>query len=189
VKKLPNAPLSPLEARFVRAYLDNGGLAGQAGREVRPKADPSTAEQWGRKRLKDPRIKAALAAVAEEILGDAAVVLKKRLLDTFTQRAFFDIKDILDEHGMFIRPLSELGPLRACIDQIERKETKDGVYAVVKLSDRNAALDRLQKLVGLAEGEGSGEPPNPVQIVVLPVSMTPEQWTSQFSGTRQVDPE
>lgn len=182
-------PLNRRELRFVEAYLEGKDLsaAALAGWPELEGRAPTRIWQRGRKTLDKPNVRDALQRTADGALEDTKLTIKRKLLELYMTRAFFNPADIIREDGALIAPLSDLGPLAMAVDGVETKLSKEGEVTVVKLADRMQAAERLQRLLGIAEDKDGGDGRAGVQVIVLgKADMTPDEWNVKF-GYRQVE--
>jgi len=157
---------------FVHYYCENGFNALQAyrsaysapGKEI--PAD-QTAGTLGHLLLKNIQVQEGIHTYLESILAPSRTILEKQIFDTLWKRAFYDPSMFLDLDGE-VRTIDdpETGIARAIefkdipeewrcvIDGIEKKYFgKDAVvYSIVlKLADRDKALDKLDKYIGMTK--------------------------------------
>jgi phage terminase small subunit len=138
--------LSEKEARFCYEYVLhlNGSkaaaLAGYAQRSARVTAS---------KLLTKPNIQARIRELKDN-LAETAEISALRVLKEYEKIAFSDICD-LREGWMDMKKFKELTEeQRACIQEVETKETKFGTEVKIKLYDKQKALDGIGRMLGFA---------------------------------------
>ncbi len=68
--------------------------------------------------------------------------------------AFYDPNEIIDKNGLLKTDLSKLGNLSKCIKGIETKYNSNGdKQVIVRLADREQALDKLAQYMSLLKQE------------------------------------
>jgi phage terminase small subunit len=94
-----------------------------------------------------------LSKVLDEIIKREKIPLEKRIFDVWAKRAFYDPAEIVNAQGALILPLEELSRqgLSVCIDGIESRISAQGETVKVRLADRNAALEMLQRYVQMVK--------------------------------------
>lgn len=149
--------LTPKQERFVAEYLidlNATQAAIRAGYSVR------TAEKIGSENLYKPEIAAEIAA-AKEKRGARTNITADRVLTEIARLAFFDPRKLLRDDGEPI-PIQELDDdTAAAIAGMETaterargaKDDESGVTYIrkYKIADKNSALEKLAKHLGLYE--------------------------------------
>jgi len=167
---MSSKPLSTKDRAFADEYLSNGYNATAAYSKTHPNATIDSARAQGCETLARPNIREYLRKAAEESLDKVKDTLKKRIIEKYMVRAFYDIDEIIDpETGTMIISKEELKArgLSCVIDSINRKDTKDASNIEYKFADRDKALAELMKFMqvtGLGEVE-DGETSKDVFVV------------------------
>ena len=140
---------------FAKEYLANGGNATQAAIKVGYSA--KTADQQGSRLLKDVKVREIIEASRGKALEDADLNLKEILLEA-KRLALFDPRKLFDEAGN-LKPIKDLdADTAAALAQIDVYEEfigqgdnrqKIGETKKIKIWDKNAALEKLFKHLGL----------------------------------------
>lgn len=154
------------KARFVEAYLSNGGNATDAA--LQAGYSPKTADQQGSRLLKDVKISELLESRRAEVC-EKLEISTERVLKERARLSFFDVRKLFDSNGAPI-PIHELDDDSAAaiagfefVEQFEghgedRKFV--GYLKKYKLSDKGASLTALEKHLGLYQKDneqiGSG---------------------------------
>jgi phage terminase small subunit len=144
----PRSGLSYRAERFALAYLACGNAA-EAARRIGAPAEKANA--IGFRLLHRPPVAAFIdaerAASAARTRIDADRVKRE-----YARIAFADIADIArwDEDGFALKASDAIAADdRAAIAELRLKEGKHGMKATIRMHGKQAALDRLAKLVGL----------------------------------------
>lgn len=175
--------LKPREKAFVMEYLTNGYNATRAYLKAHPRASPETAAANGYKLLRNAQILAAIKAEIDLAMAGRRAIFKKRMVDAAETRAFFEPADILTDDGRLKKPLEELKAegLGPALDQIGISVDRNGFeHCEYRLADRAKALDQLRDLLKLGEDE-TGDQAGATRIVVLPQTMTIEEWNDKYA--------
>ena len=168
------------ERLFVEAMIQNGGNATQAA--VAAGYTPgSAAEKAGWRLSKDVRVATALEhrrAAELERAQEATGVSIERTLRELGRICYFDPRKLFDDKGN-LKPVHELdAETAAAIAQVEqfeefqgRGEDRElvGYTKKVKVFDKNPAIDKAMKHLGLFEADNKQKPSTTVQVGVLTV--------------------
>lgn len=101
-----------------------------------------------------------------------------KILKTYEHLAFYNPADIITDTGELLKPLSELGPLAICVEQIQTFYAKDGKpFTVVKLANRHKALTVLMKYLSLVKPEINMEAMMPVAMISDKTSIA--EWQTE----------
>ena len=152
--------------RFIDAYLANGHNATQAA--ITAGFSPKTACAQGQRLLRKVEVSGEIARAAERA-AVASGLLKERSLREVARLAYSDMRQLFRSDGT-LKDLSEMDDdTAATIASIETvEERSDGgtktVVRKVKLWDKNAALDKAMKHLGLYQKDNSQR--GPIQIEV-----------------------
>lgn len=142
-------PKAQLE--FVRHFIaQDFKNASAAYCKAYPESSLDSARSAASRLLASAKIKRCITLELDSILSESKIPLEKKILETYTTRAFYDIADIVDEDGQLVCKMSQLKEkgLSVCIDGVDIKPDKDGQeHYVYKLADRTEALDKLQKYI------------------------------------------
>ena len=92
-----------------------------------------------------------LSKVLDEIIKREKIPLEKKILGVWVKRAFYDPAEIVDAQGSLLHPLAELSRrgLSVCVDGIEARKNAQGETVKVRLADRDAALEMLQRYISM----------------------------------------
>lgn len=146
---------------FVDAYIANGenGSAAAIAAGFARKSAGVTASQL----LKDPKVSAAIQK-RREALGARVGLSVERTLREVARIAYFDPRKLYDKRGE-LKPITELdddtAAVIAGVDHVEeytgRGDEREltGYTKKLKLADKNAALEKAMKHLGLYEKDNS----------------------------------
>ena len=154
--------LNPKQQQFVAEYLVDLNATQAA---IRAGYSPKTAGVQGFDLLKKPEIAAAIESLRNEHAKNTGLTVE-RVLTEAMRLAFFDIRKLTDAEGNPI-PINQLDDDTAAAIQglelaTERSRDEDGSGTVVrkyKLADKNAALERLFKHLGLFQKDNDQNNP------------------------------
>lgn len=132
---------------------------------IRAGYSPKTAGSQAFDLLKKPEIAAAIEAARLKHASNAGLSIERVLLEA-QRLAFFDIRKLVDKDGNPL-PINELDDDTAAAIQglelaSERSRDEDGMETTVrkyKAADKNAALERLFKHLGLFERDNKQSNP------------------------------
>lgn len=156
----PTAALTPLQERFIYEYLKdfNGTRAYMA---ANPGVKESTAgtESW--KLLKNPEIQKAVVAARDRIADRLELTVERTMLE-IARLAYFDARKLFDKEGNPL-PITELDDHTAAaiaglevLDQFDgtgEERTRIGCLKKYRIADKNSALEKAAKIVGLFEAD------------------------------------
>jgi hypothetical protein len=140
--------------RFLLALIDcNWGDVPSAYMSVYGTRDRASASKAANILSKNEKFQTFAKERIESMLGDKKAVLGPKVIDTWITRAFYKVSDILDEKGKLKCSLEELDKkgLIAAIDSIEQRKSKYGSYVVIRLADRDQALEKLASFIKLTD--------------------------------------
>lgn len=177
----PKAGTSKAEAaerrmKFIEALIANGGNATQAA--VQAGFSAKTADQQGSRLLKDVKVQAELEARRQK-LRERFQLTTENVLQEVARISFFDPRSLLDSKGN-LRNINDLDEDTArAIASVEvteefsgRGESRQsiGFTKKVRVFDKNAALDKAMKHLGLLKStvELTGPNGGPVQMQQVP---------------------
>jgi phage terminase small subunit len=174
---------------FVEAFLANGGNATDAARTAG--YSTRTARQQGSRLLSNVDVSTAIAERTAKVCADHGLTTE-RVLQEVARLAFSDPRLLLDEHGA-LKPASEWPDgVAAAIGSIEVFEEfagqgnmrmKIGETKKVKVWDKNAALEKAMKYLGLFKNELSGPNGGPIPIALSgEVKLSPLELYRQMKG-------
>lgn len=154
--------LNPKQQQFVVEYLVDLNATQAA---IRAGYSPKTAGVQGFDLLRKPEIAAAIESLRNEHAKNTGLTVE-RVLTEAMRLAFFDIRKLTDAEGNPI-PINQLDDDTAAAIQglelaTERSRDEDGSGTVVrkyKLADKNAALERLFKHLGLFQKDNDQNNP------------------------------
>ncbi len=100
-------------------------------------------------------IKLQIKEYLNSILGQYKDTLEYEIINTYKVLAFYNPDDIIDKNGLLkVTDLSKLGELSKCIKGIETKYNSNGdKQVIIKLADREQALDKLAQYMSLLKQE------------------------------------
>lgn len=158
LKKLQDLKLKPKEILFIALYVSNNFKGTQAyidatkvkGKERSYGAMAVRASVL----LGKDRVKAGVRLILDVLLGEKKVNLDKKIIETLEKRAFYDPQMFFRADGTPAFDNWEAIPeeWRCVVDSLERKYYgKDASTSVIvmKLADKDVALDRLSKYITL----------------------------------------
>ena len=77
-----------------------------------------------------------------------------RMIKQFEQLSFYNPADIIDASGaLVVDDLRKLGELALCVEQIETRVNTAGSYTVVKLANRQKAMEAFSKYLNIIRPE------------------------------------
>lgn len=159
----PAAPaLTPKQERFVAEYLVDLNATQAA---IRAGYSPKTAQEQSSRLLSNVIIQKAVQDRRQQHQANTGLTVE-RVLTEAMRLAFFDIRKLTDAQGNPL-PISELDDDTAAAIQglelaTERSRDEDGEATVVrkyKVADKNAALERLFKHLGLFQKDNDQNNP------------------------------
>jgi phage terminase small subunit len=167
--KRPKAGTSKAEAAkrralFVEAYVANGGNATDAA--IKAGYSKKTAYSAGGRLLKDVEISAEVEkrrAQSIEKAEKATDLTVENILRELGRIALADPRKLFDEHGAVLPVHEWPDDVAAMVAQVEVYEekvegAKVGETQKVKLWDKNSALDKAMKHLGLYERDNEQKP-------------------------------
>lgn len=154
--------LNPKQERFVAEYLVDLNATQAA---IRAGYSPKTAGVQAFDLLKKPEIAAAIERQRNQHAKNTGLTVE-RVLQEAMRLAFFDIRKLTDAEGNPI-PINQLDDDTAAAIQglelaTERSRDEDGSVTVVrkyKIADKNAAVERLFKHLGLFQKDNDQNNP------------------------------
>lgn len=154
--------LNPKQQQFVVEYLVDLNATQAA---IRAGYSPKTAGVQGFDLLKKPEIAAAIESLRNEHAKNTGLTVE-RVLTEAMRLAFFDIRKLTDAEGNPI-PINQLDDDTAAAIQglelaTERSRDDEGSGTLVrkyKIADKNAALERLFKHLGLFQKDNDQNNP------------------------------
>lgn len=172
--------LTAKQERFVAEYLIDLNATQAA---IRSGYSAKTAEVQGSRLLSIAKVAAQVAA-AQQKRGADTNITAARVLQEIARLAFFDPRRLLNEDGT-PKPMNELDDDTAAaiagmdVQEIKFGSGEDSPVAVVKkykIADKNAALEKLSKHLGLYKLDNSQKTDALTEVLnrlsgsVLPVS-------------------
>lgn len=154
--------LSPKQERFVAEYLVDLNATQAA---IRAGYSPKTAQEQSSRLLSNVIIQKAVQERRQQHQTNTGLTVE-RVLTEAMRLAFFDIRKLTDAEGNPI-PINQLDDDTAAAIQglelaTERSRDEDGSETVVrkyKVADKNAALERLFKHLGLFQKDNDQNNP------------------------------
>lgn len=153
-------PLTPKQEAFCLAYMANGGNATDAYRASYNAAGMKDKTIWEKSSvlLADGKVAARIKELRDAAAA-AAVLTEAQVLSEAARIGLSDIAELFEDTGR-LKPIHNISPAaRAAIAsvEVEQRKERDGdtveYYTVtkVKLWDKNAALEKLMKHLGMFE--------------------------------------
>lgn len=154
--------LNPKQERFVAEYLVDLNATQAA---IRAGYSAKTAKEQGARLLTNVHIQAAVQKRRQQHQENTGLTVE-RVLQEAMRLAFFDIRKLTDAEGNPI-PINQLDDDTAAAIQglelaTERSRDEDGSVTVVrkyKIADKNAAVERLFKHLGLFQKDNDQNNP------------------------------
>lgn len=160
--------------RFIDAYLSNGHNATQAA--ITAGFSPKTACAQGQRLLRKVEVSGEIARAAKQAAVTAGLE-RERTLEEITHISCFDPRKLFNADGTLKSPDEwdvETASAVASFETVEKVSGQGAERAPkariskVKLWDKNAALDKAMKHLGLYESDNAQRGPNlAVQIVLV----------------------
>lgn len=159
--------LLPKQAKFVAEYLKDGNATQAA---IRAGYSPKTAYSIGQENLKKPEIaarleqKQAVIAAKQDAFLEAMELTEQRVRREIARIAFFDPRKMFDKDGNPLALTDMDDDTAAVIAGLEVLEEWDGVgenrvlrgyVKKYKISDKNSALDKAAKILGMYEKDNT----------------------------------
>ena len=150
---LDDLELPPRMRKFAWYYVFNGfcpsDAAVQAGYNTKNKVSLSVIASQN---LNKVRIKEAIKRIIENAISIEKGTLEKKIFEAYWKRAFYDINTFQNKDGSYI-PLDKIPEAdRVVVDNVEEKywgKDADTKTVVLKLANRDTALDKLSKYIGI----------------------------------------
>ncbi len=159
--------------RFIDAYLTNGHNATQAA--ITAGFSPKTACAQGQRLLRKVEISGEIARAAEQA-AKALGLERERALEEIAHISFFDVRKLFRQDGSLKDPSewdAETAAAVASFETVEKSSRRNAGdppnvrVTKVKLWDKNAALDKAMKHLGLYEKDNAQRGPELSLQVVL----------------------
>lgn len=141
---------------FVEAYLQTGGNATEAAKCAG--FSEKTAYSQGQRLLKDVEVQAAIS-FRRAAVEETSELTTKRTLDEIARIAFFDPRGLFRPDGS-LKPASEWTDEQAAA--ISSVEIDDSGKVKVRFWDKNSALEKAAKHLGLYETDNKQRARNPL---------------------------
>ena len=184
--ELWEAGLTDSEKLFVLEYCRSFNLT-KAYKAAHP--DAAAGSMRANAGVMRRRLDGAISKLAAELVRGHRAELEAQLIQIYRARATYQASDLYDKEG-FLKPADELGDLNYVIDEVAAFEVTIGKgpkrkkiikFQPKKLADRNANLDKLDRIIALIKpedraGEGAGG------YVLLPQNMTTEKWIELYGS-------
>lgn len=154
--------LSDKQQRFVEEYLIDLNVTRAA---IRAGYSEKSAHTVGHETLKNPKVAQAISE-AKAKLAEKAGVSAERVIKELTRLGFSDLRNVLDSNGNLSSPHEWDNDTAAAISSIEvvtnGAKDADGNEKVeythkIKAWDKNQALEKLCKHLGLFEADNKKE--------------------------------
>ena len=187
---LPSEPV----LRFVFEYFSNGMQALKAYRKyiVSDPKDYSTKDKFDASRLLSSKaVRLIKKILLNGILENQKETLEYQIIKAQTERAFYNVKDLLNKDGELIfDDLQDIPEeLNSVIDGIEKiangKDANVFTYKV-KLADKAQALKELTKYAGILPEQkmkhtfdNNGAP---LGVALLPANKSVEDWNKRYAA-------
>jgi phage terminase small subunit len=159
-KSTAKAALTPKQEQFVAEYLIDLNATQAA---IRAGYSPKTAQEQASRLLSNVMVM-NLAREKRQNLQQATNITAERVLKEVAGLAFFDVRKLVNADGSPKRITDLDDETARAIQGIELQTVKDGEndFALVrkyKVADKNAALEKLMKHLGLFEKDNSQNNP------------------------------
>ena len=159
--------------RFIDGYLANGHNATQAA--ITAGFSPKTACAQGQRLLRKVEVSGEIARAAEQAAQDLGLE-RERTLEEIAHISFFDPRKLFNSDGTLKSPDEWDAETAAAVASFETVEKSSGCNAgdrpksrvtKIKLWDKNAALEKAMKHLGLYEKDNAQRGPELSLQVVL----------------------
>jgi phage terminase small subunit len=159
---------------FVEAFITNGGNATRAA--IAAGYSPKTAEQQASRLLTDVKVSGVLEKRRAEALAKVSLTTE-RTLRGVAQLAYSDLRKLYNEDGVLKKPHEWDDDMAAAVAMMEVKELFEGFgehrrligyLRKIKLFDKNAALEKAMRHLGLFEKDNAQAPTAVARVFVLP---------------------
>lgn len=153
-------PLTPKQQRFIDEYLTDLNAKKAA---TRAGYSERTAEQQGYQLLQHPSVAAAISAKSH-LIAQSTGLTTERVIKEAMRLAFFDMRKLVHDDGT-PKQLSELDDDTAAALQglevatVGNADVGIGQVLKYKIADKNAAIERLFKHLGLFEKDNKQNNP------------------------------
>jgi uncharacterized protein YwgA len=117
--------------------------------------------------LRSAKGRSALKKYIENIIGETKDTLELKIIKLYMIQAFYNPADIIDDDGLLISPLADLGDLAYCIEGIEKTYSRAGeIVKKVKLVNRDKALEQLARYINIMTDslQVTGQDGGPLEI-------------------------
>jgi phage terminase small subunit len=149
------------KALFVEAMIQNGGNQTQAAERAGYKPGKAS-EQAGMRLSKDVWVLKELASRRAE-LQKAAHLETERVLNELAPIVFSDLRKVFNPDGTLMAPHEWPADIAPAIASFEVIETAPGIRTTkIKLLDKNAAIEKAMKHLGLYEKDNRQQGINPL---------------------------
>nr|DAI26145.1 MAG TPA: Terminase small subunit [Caudoviricetes sp.] len=106
------------------------------------------------KLLRNAKVKQAIKKLLRLARDEDDEQAVYRMIKQFEQLSFYNPADIIDASGALrVKDLKELGALALCVEQIETRVNTAGSYTVVKLANRQKAMEAFSKYLNIIRPE------------------------------------
>lgn len=171
--------LLPKQAKFVAEYLISGNATQAA---IHAGYSPKTAYKIGAENLQKPQIASLLAEKTSVIAARqderlaAMELTKERVQREIARISFFDARKMFDQDGKPLAITELDDDTAACIVGLEVLEEWEGSgpdrvlvghVKKYKIADKNSALDKAAKILGMFEKDNEQSKPM-VRVVMVP---------------------
>jgi hypothetical protein len=147
---LTNTKITDNQRIFIAEYINNGFNGTQAYLKSGLSQNYDTARVEASKILANPNVKQAIKDYLDEVISQYKGTLEYEILEMYKLRAFYDTKDIIDDNGKLVKPMSKLGDLTKCVEGIEKTYNRLGNEIIkIKLANREIALEKLANYMKL----------------------------------------
>ena len=106
------------------------------------------------KLLRNAKIKQAIKKLLRLARDEDDEQAVYRMIKQFERLSFYNPADIIDASGaLVVDDLRKLGELALCVEQIETRVNTAGSYTVVKLANRQKAMEAFSKYLNIIRPE------------------------------------
>lgn len=155
--------LNAKQAKFVREYLVDLNATQAA---IRAGYSEKSASEIGYENLRKPHI----AAAVDKAMAEEPGITRARIVDELAKIAFASAGDFFEwgPDGVEIKPSEDLtDEQRAVVSEVSQTVTEKGGTTRIKLSDKQAALEKLGRALGMFKDrvEHTGKDGGPIDVL------------------------
>lgn len=118
------------------------------------------------KLLRNAKVKQAIKKLLRLARDEDDEQAVYRMIKQFERLSFYNPADIIDARGaLVVDDLRKLGELALCVEQIETRVNTAGCYTVVKLANRQKAMEAFSKYLNIIRPEVDLQAMMPVVVL------------------------